>query len=1039
MTAEFRLDLSRSSYGAQPIAGGTLRGTLRSGRLDAAANVSIPEGQFAFDAALRPFDPALAVTLRNGRFSGVNLALLTDNPDLQTALAGTFELDFTGRDPALGVGSGRIVLAASTVNAARIESGLITFRLDRGFTTASAQLDMDEGEADLRLEGRLFDDVPTYALTGTLTDVDLVAFAGDRRGTSRTSLTVDARGRGTDPETMTAEIELRATDTRFPEAQIDTLEADLSLAGGILRADAFRLEADFASARGEGQIALFDTTAVTDFALTAEIREAGPLNAFFEDELVIESADLTARVTGPAGGPIAVDADAIVRQATLGRLGARRLDFRLNGEYDPRADIPFQGRARARFDYLALPTFSLRDGDVGVTYLDNQLAVEGSLTADDNRDIAFSAQIDAVEDALFGPGNAVQLADLNVRVGEERWELLQPSTIFVGDRRYRVQNFLLVSGDQQIAADGVVALEGEQTLVVTLDDVRLDPWVDLVGYEDVGGRLSGTLALSGTAAAPEIDGQLRIVDVTSRGEPVGALRVALAYAEGRMGVDATLAHVSGQDLHAEGFLPFAFRLDGEPSEVPADAPVELAITADAFPIEWAEPFLPPDMFRELAGTLTANILVGGTQSTPDLSGEARLVDGRLAMETTGDVVFQDVQVVLSLTRNVATLTEARASDGRGGQLTASGTITLPELSVGELDIALVMDNFRVIETQTYRGLTLTATPGQRLRFSGTLTDPVLTGGVTLASGDIFLTDELVGPDLEEVTLSEAEIQRVEATFGVRIAEADTARSAFVDNLRLDLAINVERNVWLRSRRNPRFDIEFSGEVDVQKPPGGENQLFGEIGVRRGRVQLPTLAGRAFSIGGVDDTYGRLVFNGPFEETTIDIRAGLEAPSGIGRASAATVFIGFQGRLADGPELTLSADPPMETADIACVMATGRPCGEAFQGGAVGDIALNQLGALVQGVAAEGLGLDVVEVTQRPTGEIVVTFGAYVTNRTFAAVSQPVTEGQPSATQQTTTMAPEVLIEYEALHWLLLRAERRNIGGVGGTLLFQFDY
>jgi translocation and assembly module TamB len=348
-----------------------------------------------------------------------------------------------------------------------------------------------------------------------------------------------------------------------------------------------------------------------------------------------------------------------------------------------------------------------------------------------------------------------------------------------------------------------------------------------------------------------------------------------------------------------------------------------------------------------------------------------------------------------------------------------------------------MENFNVIETRTYDELRLTTREGPLL-FTGTTEFPQLVGALTLVSGDIYLTEELTGPDLAEVELTEAQIQRIEATFGERITEADTARSVFVQNLALDLDLIINRNVWLRSNQNPVFDIEFEGTLLVEKEPGGENQLFRSIEIVRGQVEY---LGRDFDI-----ERGTLTFNGPVSETLVDIEAAFRVPARQGPGTEATIDLTIAGRLGaegeqaeDGLELTLSADPAMENTDILSYIATGRPAGEAFQGGAgAGNLLTSQLASIVEGLAANSLGLDVVEVTQRPDDAIVVTFGSYVTNRTFASISQVVTPGS-GRNEEEGNRLPEATLEYELLDWLLLQLERRNLGGTGGTAQVEVSY
>ncbi|MEP0547726.1 MAG: translocation/assembly module TamB domain-containing protein [Rhodothermales bacterium] len=1053
LALDLRLDLRDSRYRQQQLTAGTVTGTLRSGALDLTVDATTPEGALTFAVAGRPFDEVPTLRLSEGTFRGVNLALVLDNPALQTDLNGRLELDADGFDPQLSDITGRVILLPSRINGARLDAGTVEFDLARGYAEASADLDFEQGAAAFTFSGRPFDERPTYNTAGTLDSLDVAALFGDDQAEATSvNLAFDVKGEGFDPATMTLSGSLRGGDSQLVGATVDTLRTEFALAESVLRLDGLELRSSFADATGEGQIALFDAqqTQRTQLTFDATVKDTAPLNPFLAQPLTLEEGRLVGSVSGEPGRPLRLDVQASAQQFAYGDVRISTLDARLNGEYvggladatpvavgvdSTAADstafgLGFIGTARVEFGFLALPSIRIDGGDIDLTYDGENLAASGEIGVDQRRDLNFRLRTD-----LNPEQQTVTLEALSFRVDGERWELLQESTISYG-QQYRFRNLLLYSGDQQIAVDGVVDLDGEQNLVLTVEQFEIDVVTDLVGYDGVGGVLSTTLVLSGPAASPVIDGTLRVDSLVAGGETVGALDLDLDYANFRLTLDALLTHVSGRELRAEGFLPLDFSLGGPVSEAAPSADVDFVVRADSFPVAWAEPFLPPETFTEVGGALDIDLAITGTQSDPQLSGDALLADGRLGVLTLGRTI-QDVRIPLTFEGNTVRIREASAGTGGNGRLFAEGTITLPKLSLGELAIALEMDDFNVIETPTYQELRLTTREGPLL-FTGTTEFPRLVGALTLDSGDIYLTEELTGPDIAEVELTDAQIQRIEATFGTRITEADTARSVFVQNLALDLDININRNVWLRSRTNPVFDIEFVGTLLVEKAPGGENQLFRSIEVVRGKVEL---YGRNFDI-----TRGLLTFNGPVSETMIDIEAAFRVPARQGPEDEATIFLTFAGRLGaegeqaeDGLELTLSADPAMENTDIISYIATGRPAGTAFQGGAgASNLAVSQLASIVEGLAANSLGLDVVEVTQRPDEAIVVTFGSYVTSRTFASVSQVVVEGRGRREEQDGRI-PEVTIEYQLLNWLLLRLERRNTGGTGGAAQIELSY
>jgi translocation and assembly module TamB len=1056
LAADLRLDLRDSRFRQQRITAGTVEGTLRGGLLDLTVDARTPEGELTLTASGRPFGDNPTLRLSESSFRGVNLALILDNPALQTDLNGRIELDAAGFDPGMSDIEGRLVLLPSRINGALIDEGLVRFDVAQGFAEAAAEIDFQQGAAALSFEGRPFDETPTYDAAGRLDSLEIGALLGDDQAQeTAVNLAFDLDGEGFDPATATVEGSLRGGSSQLVGATVDTLRAEFALAASVLRVDDLLLRSSFADARGEGQVALFDAqqTQRTDLTFTADVKDLSPLHPFLAEPLTLENGEVAGTVRGSAGQPLRLDVRASAQQFAYGEIRASTLDTRLNGEYVgatavgdtnvPGADstafgLGFVGTARVEFGFLSLPTLRIEDGNVDLTYDGEQLAASGEVGIDRRRDLEFRLRTD-----LAPEQQTITLEAFTFNVDGDRWELLQEAVISYGEQ-VRFRNLLLYADDQQIAVDGVVDLGGEQNLVLTVEQFGLDTVTDLFGYDGVGGTLSTTLILSGPAASPEIEGTLRVDSLVAGGEAVGALDVDVDYANFRLGLDALLTHVSGRELEAEGVLPLDFSLAAPDSaggaarlgEAAPSVDVDFTVRADSFPVAWAEPFLPPETFTEVGGALDIDLAITGTQSDPQLSGDALLADGRLGLEVIGRTI-RDVRIPVTFDGNTVRVREASAGAGGNGRLFAEGTITLPKLSLGELAIAIEMDDFNVIDTRTYDDLRLTTREGPLL-FTGTTEFPRLVGALTLDSGDIYLTEELTGPDLAEVELTDAQIQRIEATFGERITEADTARSVFVQNLALDLDLDIDRNVWLRSRQNPAFDIEFAGTLLVEKAPGGENQLFRSIEVVRGKIEY---FGRDFDI-----TRGTLTFNGPVSETLIDIEAAFRVPARQGSGAEATINLTFAGRLGaegeqaeDGLELTLSADPPVENTDILSYIATGQPAGEAFQGGAgAGNLAFSQIGSIVEGLAANSLGLDVVEVTQRPDGVLVVGFGFYATNRTFFSVSQPVTEGAGRSEEEDGRL-PEVTIEYQLLNWLLLRLERRNLGGTGGAAQVEVSY
>jgi translocation and assembly module TamB len=232
-------------------------------------------------------------------------------------------------------------------------------------------------------------------------------------------------------------------------------------------------------------------------------------------------------------------------------------------------------------------------------------------------------------------------------------------------------------------------------------------------------------------------------------------------------------------------------------DVPENLPTDLTIQTQGFPIGWVVPFLNPTIITAMDGLLTADIRVGGTQGAPDLTGSASVSRGSITLPNTR-VRYSDIEIRTRLSGRNMLIDQAELRSG-GGSLSASGAIEFISLTRQEYDLKIDAENFRAIHTDTYRG-----TIGGKFELGGTSEAPTLSGNLLLGPMDVFLTEELTAEELEYVRLTPRDLQVLESRFGYRISAADTTMFDFYQALRMDLSVEVDRDVWLRSAKAPQW-------------------------------------------------------------------------------------------------------------------------------------------------------------------------------------------------------------------------------------------
>lgn len=1010
MQASATVRLDSSQVNLQPVTTATLEASLNGGTVDADLQWTTPEGTSQLAGTVRDLTETPSYALRTGTLDGVDLGGLLNLPSARTRLNGSLALDGTGTDPATMALDARLALDRSTLNRATVRRGDMTVTLRSDTTRIASDLRLNAGRLRLNASGEQLATDPHYRADLHADSLDVAALLGADSVASHVSLTTALEGRGLSLDTMHVTGRLGAQPSRYGAVRVDTLGAAFQFTDGLLQIDTLTARSNIARLHGGGAIAVVDDRQqyTSDFLVEAELTSLDPLQRLIgAQSLTLDSGRIEGRIYG-APGTLRFDATTTLENLLYN--GTRVGSF--NGHIaGARGDTSLVStlEARGAINYIDVPAVTVDSVKFGGEYdgREARFTSRVRLDADHILDLAGTANLSAQE---------VLLRRFNMRLGADRWTLLQDATVGYGDT-YRVRNLLIYSDQQQLAADGFIDFDGPQSLIVTLEGFRMDAIAGLFGLEGLGGSLTGTLELDGPAEAPELLGTLNL-DVRSDGESVGELELELDYADLRLQTDALLTHVNGSTLTLDGGLPLDLRLNTpDPDTTDIDSqPIDLTLSADAFSIGWIDPFLDPALARDAAGQFTAQVTIGGTRSQPDLDGQATVRNGSVYLPTQG-TDYDAISADLQLQNNQVIVQEATMESG-GGDLRAEGTVDLTELTLGTYDLDLTANDFLAVDTREYRA----AIDGD-VTLRGTTREPVLRGDVQVQSADFYLLSESSESDLATVQLTTEDQQLLERRFGIRLTEADTTTFDTYEALDMELQVDIERDVWLRSRANPEMDVQFTGSLDVSKAPYEAEQVFGTIEVVPERSRIVQF-GRVFDI-----TRGTLTFNGPAFEPILDLAATYE-PRTVGTTeSSVTITLSIDGR-PDELDLALSSTPQMATSDIFCYIAVARPCGQ-FSGGQgggldgqelAGRVAFSQAANLIENLAASKLGLDVVRIENRATGTY-LTAGQYLSPRFFASIEQAITTSANNP--ESSLNVPNITLEYELMRWLLIRALYRN--------------
>ena len=1028
--ATMRLDasvsLDSSRVNRQPIADGTMRLGLREGRLTTDLTLNAPEGRTRLAAVARPFAPVPTYQLTEGTFEGLNVGAWMGLPTLRTALSGQLSVEGQGSDlAALSLDAG-LSLTPSSVNNAAISTGQLTVQVAEGNATTDGAFSLADGH--VRWTGRVdsLAGTPTYNLQAAAGSLDVAALAGtDTLDARLDTLRWTLDGRGTALNTLSAGTQLTARGVQADQFRAHAVDVQGTLQGGRLSIDTLGVESNVLAAQGSGTLALTDTTASSSLALDATVTDVRPLRRLVgARRLQLQNGTVEARIYGTATNQ-RFDGTVEAQGLVYDDLQLAQAEVDINGVRG--GERLQQLEVMGTLGYTSLPAVSVEQTRLHATYDGTDVDVSSNVRLDPSHRADLQATITPEAEQT-----TVVLSQLHLRLGPDDWQLAREATLTAG-AQYRVHDLLLRSGNQQLSANGVLDFAGTQNLSVAAQEVRLGGVSPLFGFSGLDGTMTGEATLTGPATAPVLDSRLAL-DLRSGDQPVGTMQLDVGYDSLAVGLDATLTHVDGSTLTAQGTLPADLRLDtAQPVNI-TQQPVQLDLSTAQFPVDWVDPFLDPETVRDVRGTVAADVTIGGTLDDPDLEGTASLQDGGAYLPLLG-TAYRNAQGALTFAEDQVTLDQATVQSGNDGRLDASGVINFPQLTVGTFDLSVDASNFLAIDTRAYRRAIINGS----MQLQGTTQEPELTGRVEVQSADVYYTEatEASASAAATVTLSSEDQLTLENRFGLRVSAADTTTYDAYEALAMDLTVSIRRDTWLRSRSTPEMNIQFTGDLDLSKAHNEEPQVYGTIQVLEGRSTLRQF-GQEFQI-----TEGTLTFNGDPYTPYLNVTAVYDQRARGSQESEVRITLSLEGR-PDTLTPTLSSDPPMDTRNILSYLATGRPADELFGagegggGGSIGtQVLLGQATNFVENLAANELGMDVVRLQIRTSGTSYLTLGRYFTPRFFVSIEQPVTTTNLNG-QQSTAYLPDLTLEYQLTDTLLMRALNTQ-NSFQLNLLFEYAY
>lgn len=1022
-SVQAKLTVDSSRLGRMEVSGGGANVQLAGRRLSYDAMLSTSGGALSLAGDGTPTAAVPAYRIRQGRLTQIDLGKVLDRPDLHTDLNTSFTAELTGRSADSLRATLDAVLLPSRVNQAELSDGSLQARVQG----RSVDLKLKAG-GDAALDAALSSTAAagrtSMRADGTLRVEHLARWMGrrgaDGRIESRFAIQAEADSSGLSTVGGTVDAMGGVGGVRVP-----TFHLAMSPAEGQVRVDTLLLRSNAGLLDGSGRLALRPGSDSGTLKFLGRLGDLAPVAALAgADTVDFDSALVRLTVTGPARHwRVAGDADAHAL-AFAGNL-ANHLTLTAAATLDSARVSGVTGGLRvtdAVYGRVEVRTLTASGR------YDSTLALDAAVNVGDSLRVATR-----LRGRVSGDTVRAALQQLSLQEGGRTWALERPASLVFGPH-VEVRDLALRTGQRSITIDGLFDRHDSSDVTLRIAGLDLET-LRAAGLVPIGGQLDGHLHLAGRAASPRIDGSMGLAIVSKAGRRLGVVGTDLDWTGDRLKLHATATPTRGGGLTVDGTLPY--RLTLAPRDTATSVSLErseadtvaLAVRADSLNLALFQPLLPPDAAIGLQGLLRMDARIGGSIHAPDATGTLSLTRAALELPTI-KVAYQDGALTGRLQGDTLTVDRFQLLTGKKQKLTARGAIRLRPLSEPGLALDATLEHFRLVNSAQLQ----TAASG-RLRLEGTLLHPTVGGSLRLDRTTFFVGAEAAQAKVERVQLTPEEMRRLARDFGPSVLGQAKQAPGLMDRVKLDLAIQMPRQVWIRRTSSPKTDIELAGQLRVTQEPGQDMRFFGHVEPVPGRGTLE-LNGRQFRL-----TDGDINLAGPVDSTKLDVNASYQVPTQSGGDNEGVLInVNAKGRL-DSLGLTFTADPSMSQDDILSYIVTGRPASdnplfERENGGGGGNagqqVAMGTLTNAISNAAGKGLGFDVFQIRQEATRGLTLTAGRYLGSRLFLDLELPLQMGSRSQVTGS-NLGPGFQLEYTLQRWL--RANLQG-GSLPPGLLFK---
>lgn len=399
--------------------------------------------------------------------------------------------------------------------------------------------------------------------------------------------------------------------------------------------------------------------------------------------------------------------------------------------------------------------------------------------------------------------------------------------------------------------------------------------------------------VSGTYADPAIDVQLEARDLRAPDQPKlppADLKITVIGKEGRLSIEGSAIAPDFPAAVMTASMPFRPAEWAEKPELIQNEPVTARVDLPRIDLSRFSSLV--TAVRNISGTVTGNIEVGGQVGKPAIKGRIDLTGAGVELKDDGIPAITGGGASVDLALDKITLKDLKASIA-GGTLQGGGTLAIDNGKPGALDFRVTGNHLPL-----KRDDSLIVRANADLRLAGTLEKADLTGKVGVVDSLFYRDIELIPIGTPFTAPAAASLPKIDAPASPASALPEPFR-----NWGINVAVRTENPFLIRGNlAKGQVDMNLRVGGTIGKPaPDGEVRIsdfsaalpFSTLRIRSGKVVFSPA-------GGLDPV--------------LEIRGTAEP-----RPYRVNVFVYGN---ASNPQLVLTSTPPLPDNEIMTLLATG---------------------------------------------------------------------------------------------------------------------